>query len=476
LQGYINMSVTYELAVIGAGPAGMEAAIIASEAGVKTVVIDSYPQSGGQYFKAMPAAFSASERGGAEVEGDALAKRLAGSPVTRFLDTLVWGIFEEETKGEGWMLALHGPDAPKEIRAHTLIFANGAYETPVAFPGWTLPGVINCGAALILVKTQRVAPGKRALVTGTGPLLFSAAAHLIAAGVEVVGVCENTRLFPKGILYAPIMLGQWGRLVEGIKYFSTMMKGGTPYKTGWSVIEARGKDHVEEAVIAKIDDNGVPMAGTEQTVAVDTVVCGYGLTPNIDLARMIGCKLEYNPKKGGWIPVRDVTLQTSLDGVYVAGDGGGIGGAENSRLEGRIAGTAVAQKSGHLNSQKAEATYASMRSALAQQRRFGRLLGDLFSPKLGLTSLSRDETLICRCEEITKKQILAAIEGGCESVIWVKRATRAGMGMCQGRSCGRQVAHLIAQKIGQDLGTLVPDTQRPPERPIPLEVLIETDK
>lgn len=470
------MSETYELAVIGAGPAGMEAAIVASNAGVKTVVIDSYPQSGGQYFKAMPAAFSVSKKGDVEEEGDALTKRLADSPAERYWDTLVWGIFEEEKEGEGWLLACYGGGTLKEIRARTLIFANGAYETVPAFPGWTLPGVMNCGAALIMVKTQRVAPGKRALVSGSGPLLLSAAAHMIAGGMEVVGVCESNRLFPKGILYGPTMLGQWGRLLEGAKYFTTMVKAGTPYKTGWSVIEAHGKEHVQEAVIAKVDGNGVPLTGTEQTVAVDTVVCGYGLTPNTDFSRMIGCKMAYEHKKGGWVPVRDATLQTSLDGVYVAGDGGGIGGAENSRLEGRIAGTAAANKLGYLSSQKAQEAYAGMRSALAQQRRFGRLLGDLFTPQPGLFNLARDETIICRCEEIKKKEILAAIDDNCDSVIWVKRVTRSGMGMCQGRSCGRQVAHLIAQKTGQDLGTLTPDTQRPPERPIPLEILVETGK
>lgn len=470
------MSETYELAVIGAGPAGLEAALVASQAGVKTVVIDCYPQSGGQYFKAMPTGFSVSERNSAEAEGDALAKRLEETSVTRFWDTLVWGVFNDEEKDEGWLLALNGAEAPKEIRARTLILANGAYETPVAFPGWTLPGVISCGATLILVKTQRVAPGKRAIVTGTGPLLFSAAAHLIAAGVEVVAVCENTRLFPKGIMYIPTMLGQWGRLVEGIKYLSTMIKGKTPYKTGWSVIEAQGKEHVEGAIIAKLDNNGVPIPGTEKTVLVDTVVCSFGLTPNTDMARMIGCKLEYKAKKGGWIPVRDETLQTSLDGVYVAGDCGGISGAENSRLEGQIAGTAVSNKTGHMSSQKAEEIYNSLKSPLSQQRRFGRLLGDLFTTKPGLSSLSRDDTVICRCEEITKKEILAAIDAGCESVVWVKRQTRSGMGMCQGRSCHRQVAHLVAQRTGQKLDTLLPDTQRPPERPISLEVLVEVDE
>ncbi len=470
------MSEIYELAVIGAGPAGIEAALVASRAGVNTIVIDGYPQPGGQYFKAMPPSFSVSGRSSSEQEGEELSKRLAETSVTRLWDTLVWGIFDEEEKGDNWLLTLHGPSAPKEIRARTLILANGAYENPVAFPGWTLPGVINSGAALILVKTQRVAPGKRAVVTGTGPLLLSAAAHLIAAGVEVVAVCENSRLFPKGLKYIPTMLGQRNRLEEGFKYFRALLTGKAPYKTGWSVVEARGGEHVEEAVIAKLDNNGVPVSGTEKTIKVDTVVCGFGFTPNTDLARMIGCKVEYNPQRGGWIPVRDEWLQTSLDGVFVAGDGGGIGGAENSRLEGQIAGLAAAQKTGHMGKQEAESIYQNLKPALTQQRRFGRLLGDLFTIKPGLSALSRDDTIICRCEEITKKEILAAIDEGCESVVWVKRKTRSGMGMCQGRSCGRQIAQLIAQRTGKGMEALPPDTQRPPERPIPLDSLIEAIK
>lgn len=464
------MNDIYELAVIGAGPAGMEAAIIASEAGVKTVVIDSYPQAGGQYFKALPKAFTASKKGNTEKEGDALAERLEKSPAIKLYNTLLWGIFNEE-EDQGWLLALYGLDAPKEVRARSLILANGAYETPVPFPGWTLPGVITCGAALTLVKSQRVIPGQRALVTGTGPLLLSAAAHLIDAGVEVVSVCEASHLLPKGIAYGRTMLGQWNRLMEGAKYYSTMFKGKTPYKMGWSILEALGKEHVEEAVITKVDDNSVPIPNTQQTVKVDTVVAGYGFMPNIDIPRLIGCKLEYNPKKGGWIPTRDETLQTSIPGVYVAGDGGGIGGAENSRLEGRLAGIAVAQQTDHMSSSKATELNRQLQPGLAQQRRFGRLLGDLFSPKPGLASLAKDDTLVCRCEEITKKEVLAAIADGCESVIWVKRKTRAGMGMCQGRSCGRHVAQLIVQQTGQDLAEILPDTQRPPIRPIPLESL-----
>ena len=180
------MSEIYDLAVIGSGPAGMEAALAASQAGVITVVIDSYPQAGGQYYKALPSAFRGSQKSKIEKEGDDLAGQLAKSPASKLYNALAWGIFEEE-KGEGWLVALDGPQAPSEVHARMLILANGAYETPVAFPGWTLPGVITCGAALTMVKTWRVAPGKIALVTGTGPLLLSAAAHLVEAGVKARG-------------------------------------------------------------------------------------------------------------------------------------------------------------------------------------------------------------------------------------------------------------------------------------------------
>ncbi|MEI8131050.1 MAG: NAD(P)/FAD-dependent oxidoreductase [Leptolinea sp.] len=460
---------TYELAVIGAGPAGLEAAITAAEAGVKTVLIDQYPQAGGQYYMPLPTTFNPTRHTATEKEGKFIVDLMNAQPVTRIYNALTWGIFKEENE-DNWLVALYGSDIPKYVRASKLILASGAYDTPVAFPGWTLPGVITCGAASILVKSQRVSPGKRALVTGTGPLLFSVAAHLMDAGVKVVGVCESTRLFPKGILYGPTMLGQMHRLIEGAKYFSAMIRGNTPYKMGWSILEARGKDHVEEAVITRIDDLGVPISGSEEIVKVDLVVTGYSLTPNTGLARLIGCKLEYLPKKGGWVPVRDNTMQTSLPGVYLAGDGAGIGGAENSRLEGRIAGAAVALNTGHLNHQQAGHIYGQLKPELAQQQRFGKLLGDLFSPKAGLISLAHDDTVICRCEEITLGEVKSAVADGARTIGEVKMITRVGMGNCQGRMCEHSVAAAIKQALSAE--HVSPESVghfsvRPPLHPIP---------
>ncbi len=193
---------TYELAVIGAGPAGMEAAISASENGVKTVIVDNYPQLGGQYFMQLPKTFKADKKTQTEIKSKKLESQLNSLPVTKIQNTLTWAVFKEDND-QNWLVALYGKNSPKYIRAQNLILANGAYDTPIAFPGWTLPGVITCGAALILLKSQRIKPGMRALVTGTGPLILSVSAHLIAAGVEVVSVCESNQDFAERVSLCP---------------------------------------------------------------------------------------------------------------------------------------------------------------------------------------------------------------------------------------------------------------------------------
>lgn len=467
------MSETYELAVVGAGPAGMEAALVAAGAGARTVLIDSLPREGGQYYRKLPAGLSTAHRDRREKEGDRLSERLAGSSVTRVYDALVWGIFKEE-KEEGWRLALYGSDLPAYMRAMTLVLANGAYDTPVAFPGWTLPGVITSGAALILAKSQRVAPGKRALVTGSGPLLLSSAAALIEAGVRVVGVCETGRVLPKGLRYAPLLLGQLQRAREAAGYLGLLLRKNVPYLTGWSILEARGRGQVEEARIGRVDERGVPIAGGERTVEVDTVVCGYGLTPNTGLARMIGCEMEYQPRKGGWVPERDPMLQSSLPGVYLAGDGAGIGGAENARLEGRFAGLSVACQTGHLSRENADLLMARLKPQLARQRRFGRMLEELFPPRPGWISLAEDETLVCRCEEIRRSEVTAAVADGARTLGEVKMVTRTGMGNCQGRMCEGPVSAAILAELaskGATPASVGRYSIRPPLHPLPLGFL-----
>jgi NADPH-dependent 2,4-dienoyl-CoA reductase/sulfur reductase-like enzyme len=191
---------------------------------------------------------------------------------------------------------------------------------------------------------------------------------------------------------------------------------------------------------------------------------------------MIGCKFEYQPHKGGWVPWRDETLQTSVPGVYMTGDCAGIGGAENSRLEGQIAGAAVALETGHINKQKAGEFYGRIKSDLVQQRRFGKMLGDLFSPQPGLISLAHDDTIICRCEEITLGEVKAAVAAVARTIGEAKMVTRVGMGNCQGRMCERSVVNAIIQELIME--DVTPETVwmysiRPPLQPLPVGFLAE---
>ncbi len=467
------MSERYDLAVIGAGPAGIEAAISAAETGVKTVLIDQLPGPGGQYYARPPVEFRLAKKTKTDLEAELLVRLLEGLPVVQRYHACVWGIFPE---GGGWLVMLFGEGAPRQVRAGTLILATGAYDTPVAFPGWTLPGVITAGAALSLLKHQRVAPGKRAVVCGSGPLVLSAAAHLIDAGVQVAGVYEAARLLPKGLRYATTMLGQSHRMAEGAAYVSRILRAGAGYHTGWTILEARGDGQVEEAVLARLDAGGMPVPGSEQRLAVDTVVCGFHLTPDTGLARMIGCALEYRPRQGGWVPLRDELFQTSLPGVYAVGDGAGIGGAENARLEGILAGTAVAVRFGCLDEKRAGEIYGRLKPQLARQRSFARMLGELFTPSPGLIGLARDDTLVCRCEEITLGEVKAAVAQGARTIGEVKNITRTGMGNCQGRMCEHSVAGAIVRALAEEntsRETVGRYSIRPPLHPLPLGVMAE---
>lgn len=460
-----------ELVVVGAGPAGIHAALAAAEAGAAVVLVDSYAQPGGQYFRQLPATFRADDRTHHQAEAAALLGELAHSTVRVLPNTVVWGAFPERS-GRGWELGLHGPAAPAALAARSIILATGAYDRPIPFPGWTLPGVMSAGAAQTLLKSQRVLPGRRVLLSGTGPLQLAVAASLARAGADVVAVLEGARPRISMAGHAPAMWGQWQRLREGWGYARALR--GVPYRFGWGVVEARGVDQVEEAIVAQLDADWRPLPGTEKRLHVDTILTGYGFIPSTELSRLLGCRHSYDLTRGGFAAERDETMRASLPGVYVAGDGGGIGGAELASLEGKVAGISAAAELGCLPAEAAKARVERLQGRLARERRFAHLLGELFTPGPGLFDLARDDTVICRCEEVTLGEIRAAVADGAASTTELKALTRLGMGNCQGRICGEIAARALAReaRLGDDYlaarlnqGVFTP---RPPIHPIPL--------
>jgi thioredoxin reductase/bacterioferritin-associated ferredoxin len=464
-----------DLVVVGAGPAGMEAALTAAAIGVNVTLIDSFPKPGGQYFKQVPEAFKVDDKSNQHIKVSKYFERIRTSNITVLENTLVWGVFEGSLPGT-WCLTLYGPTAPARLNARAIIVASGAFDRSIPFPGWDLPGVITTGAALTLVKHQGILPGKKVILSGTGPLQLAAAAYLVQAGAEVVGVWESaTNLFWRGIPHLPALWGQWDRAHEGFGYFKTLLQARVPYHFGSAVIAAHGEDRVNQVVTAKLDGDGKPIPNSETSHLVDTVVVGYNLTPNTEIFRLLNCQMEFSGGSGGFVPTRNSEMETSQSGIFAAGDCAGIGGAAMASIEGRMAGFSAARELGYILNEESLKKATEDKRALKREIRFARLLGDLFTPRSGMYSIAADDTLICRCEEITLGQIRDAISYGAQTVGDVKNIIRTGMGNCQGRTCGSIVANIMAIESGKKLEDVKYFNIRPPLHPLPLKAVEELE-
>jgi NAD(P)H-nitrite reductase large subunit len=248
-----------------------------------------------------------------------------------------------------------------------------------------------------------------------------------------------------------------------------------PVRTGWAVVAAHGHDQVEAATIARLDAQWRRMPGAEERVEVDTVVTGYGFVPSTELSRLAGCEHVDRSDLGGVVPVRDANLLTCQPGVYVAGDAGGITGAAAAQSEGRLAALNVARQMSHDSGDDAAIDRA--RRAVSRERSFAAALAALFTPGPGLDELATDDTLICRCENVTLGQIRKTVRGGARAINEVKGLTCVGLGLCQGRICGNLVPRLVARELAA-LGLPAPSqidllTMRPPVHPLPLTTLSE---
>ncbi len=448
------------LTVVGAGPAGIMAARAAADVGVAVTVIDENPLPGGQFYRQSPAEFELSDPVAAHSghpEAAGLYASLDHPNIHVIQQMEVWGVFNQRT------LALTDHKQTFLLETDRLVLATGAYDRPLAFPGWTLPGVLGAGAALSMLKTQWMSPGKRVLLAGLGPLQLSLADLLLKSGVEVVCVAEAVNLF-SAWRYLPGLWGHWNRLSEAYGYHRTLRKHRVPLLFNHAIISAEGSGQVEKATIARLDKDGAAIPGTEKTFEVDTVCLGYGLLPSYQLPTALGCELRYDGKLRWFVPRHDDNMETSEAGVFVAGDVTDMGGAYVAAAEGRVAGLIAARQLGKPNS-------SALEPARAELRRLNRLasaLQGIYAMRPGLAHLSHDDTVICRCEDITAREINNSLSCGAIDLHQVKLQTRCGMGYCQGRMCNVLTAPIIAGQTGRPLSALKPYTARPPVQPISL--------
>jgi NADPH-dependent 2,4-dienoyl-CoA reductase/sulfur reductase-like enzyme len=455
--------------IVGGGPAGLAAARAAAGAGVEVVIVDDNRELGGQYYRRPPPAFGASP--GARptreaADGVRLVEEVRALGVEVRLDTVAWGVFDQRT------VAVTSGETTERLAARTLVLAPGAYDRPVPFPGWTLPGVLTAGGAQNLIKAYRVLPGRHVLVAGSGPLLLVVAHHLHEGGARVAAVCEAAPL--RGLWRQAFqMLPHLNFVQQGYRYWRELRDAGVPLLTGHVIRQALGTTELTRAVVAACDDAWRPIVGTERSFDVDALVVGYGFVPSVELSRLAGAEHRYVAEVDAWLPVRTAELETTVPGVFVIGDGAGVAGSAVALEEGTMAGLAVAHRLGRIGGAEYPTLRARARGRLRHLAGFRAVMDHIYRVGPGLYRLAADRTTLCRCEEVTVGEARAAIAEGATQVNEIKAWTRAGMGRCQGRFCGPALAHLIAQATQRTVPEAGTFTARPPTRPVPLGALAE---
>lgn len=451
-----------DLLVIGAGPAGLSAAAAGRAAGLDVVLIDERSQPGGQYFKQPgkgfavdPAAIDAQF-----AEGRSLAAMVAASGAVLLPGVQAWSA---RLADGGVQVDCSGPNGALAITARRLVLAAGAMERPWPMPGWTLPGVMTTGAGQTLLRAGLVAPGARVLVAGNGPLNLQLADELVRAGVHVVAVAEQAPAPGPARLGAGLgalldmLAGDAALVAAGVVQLARLRRAGVQVRHGHVVARAEGEGRVSRALIT-------PAAGgAGEWFEIDALCIGAGFQPQLELPRQLGCVLAW--QDGGPLVVRDEAGRTSVASVFVAGDGGGLGGARAALAQGWLAGAAAARDLlGPLPAALA-AEQARREAALARARRFQRGLWKLFAPVPLARPLASPQTLLCRCEGVTFGAVDALVAGGCSDPGSIKRATRLGMGRCQGRYCAPLLAARLAEAAGRSPSADDLFAPRPPFKP-----------
>ncbi|MCT4353132.1 FAD-dependent oxidoreductase [Streptomyces sp. Je 1-79] len=469
---------TYDLAVVGAGSAGLAGAVAAGELGLTVALVDASERTGGQFYRHPAPALGAVRPEALHHDWSAfrdLRRRLEAADVTHLAGHHVWSVTRSDTAADGpWTVhAVTGSDGAEErpatVRARAVLLATGAYERQLPFPGWTLPGVVGAGGAQAMLKSGLVLPGRRIVVAGSGPLLLAVASSLAAAGARVPAVVEASGY----LRYArsPLTLAANPRkAAEALLHGGALVRHGVRLRTRSAVTEVHGRDRVEAVTVSRLDRDWRPVRGSGRLIACDALAVGHGLVPQIELAVTLGCATRRLADSTVALAV-DGSQETSVRGLWAAGETGGVGGAELARTEGELAGIAVAARLGSRRVPGGRVRELGRRRD--RMRAFADVMTAAHAPGPGWTRWLSDETDVCRCEEVTAGRVREAVADlGARDARTVKLFTRAGMGWCQGRMCGTAVACLAA--IGS--GTVEPPSERRPfAAPVPLSALAAPD-
>lgn len=493
---------TCHVAVIGAGIGGLSAARTLAGHGLNIVLIDENPHLGGQFLRQPGRPDRRGTPGtGHDVRsrldarsrlvdqilldpmvpaGTSLAEAVSapGSGVDIVHPAQVLGIFPDRRI---WIMA--GPEAGPaagpgtrlmELQADILVFATGAREQYLPFKGWTLPGVMSLGAAQILMKTHRVLPGACTAIAGTSPLMPALAYDMLTYTGHVAALADGHSLLWK-LGQLPFFARHVSKLVQGARYAARLVQHRVPILHGHHIQEARGQGRVSGVVFARTGPDSRFLPGTNRFWQVDSLAVGHGFVPNIELPVQAGCRVTYDPDLGGWAAAVNVDMETSVKGIYAVGETTGIGGAEQSRVQGQLAGMAILEQLGCIHPRQPRwdrilKTRHHLYHRADECRSYGTLVNRVCRVPLAAYGRIPDDTVICRCENITMQTIKQAVQQGFTSWSSLKKATRCGMGRCQARICGPIIQKILQALTGTEPETIGPPVSRAPVKNLPVRL------
>ncbi|BAN26741.1 NAD(P)/FAD-dependent oxidoreductase [Caballeronia insecticola] len=456
-------SQTVDVVVVGAGPAGMSAATRAARAGLETVLIDEQDTVGGQIYRAIGRADARRKQilGPDYAAGAAIAEAFAASGARHLTGASVWQVTRECSVNYLKDGKIGSFDAQR------VILASGALERPFPIPGWTLPGVLTAGAAQILLKSAGEVPAAPPVLAGCGPLLYLLGWQYVRAGVPIRALVDTTRHEDRWRAKRHMLsaLRAWPFLSKGLQLIRTLREAGVP------IFEAADDLRVE----SRIGTDGVEHAhalafstqGAAQRIEADVILLHQGVVPNTQFTQALRAAHRWDDAQLCFTPKTDAWGELDVPGIFIAGDGAGIGGAQAAALQGTLAGLAAAAQLDAVAQAARDAEAAPLRRALAGVMRIRPFLDSLYRPR-HINRIPGNETIVCRCEEVTAGELRRFVELGCVGPNQAKSFGRCGMGPCQGRMCGLTVTEVIADARGVSPGEVGYYRIRPPIKPLTL--------
>ena len=431
---------SYDIAIIGAGPAGMSAAITAAESGASVVVLDDKARAGGQIYRNVTASplVDPAPLGSDYLSGKGLVESFERCSAEKICRATVWHV------GDNGEVLFSRNQETHSLTARELILTCGAMERPFPIPGWQLPGVMSAGSAQVMLKADGVVCDD-AVFVGTGPLLYLIVAQYLRLGVRVKALIDTTPKsgYLKSLRYLPAAIAEFPMISKGLGLINEIRTSGIPVYRFAKELRIEGEESAKNVHFSA--------GGKEHSITTDHLFLHQGVIPNLNMTRSLGLKHDWCHQQLCWKPDINSWGQSSVDSISIAGDGSGIVGAEGAELMGRLAALNQLCRLGHIHKTERDQIAVKSRRRLNRLNKFRRFVDQLYRPLEENRIPDCPATVVCRCEEQTVGQLRAGFEQGATGPNELKSLTRCGMGPCQGRQCGHTVSELLANWSGEQM-------------------------